>query len=141
MADWKPCAVAVTFADPKLRPYTAGIRVGVVAPGATISVVEASLFTVSATLEASLLVRVIVAPLGPAGIDNSTGNCVERPGPTVTLDAVRIAPACGCRVMVAVADLVGSATLVAVSTTGGCCGLSWKARCRGRMRIQSPRWD
>src|SRR5437763_1961052 len=94
LAGANPLADAVMIADPMVMPFTAGARLGVVAPcgikmlsGATV------------TFELSLLPSARNTPPDGADVANVTGKDADWPGATVRL-AGRIMPGCEAAVTV-----------------------------------------
>ena len=64
------------LADPKFTPPTSGCVIGVVCPGAMLTVVGDTV-----TLVGSLLLSVTVTPTAGAAVPSVTGNAVDCPGP------------------------------------------------------------
>lgn len=85
LAGVKSLADAVMIADPIAMPFSAGARLGVVAPCGM------KMFTgTTVTLEESLLVSVMKTPLAGAAVVNFTGKDAESPGATVTFAGTMI---------------------------------------------------
>ncbi len=85
LAGAKPLADAVIIAVPIARPFSAGARLGVVAPCGM------KMFTgTTVTVEESLLVSVMKTPLAGAAVVNFTGKDAESPGATVTFAGTMI---------------------------------------------------
>lgn len=102
VADVKPGADAVMFAEPRLMPLTDGCVAGVVAPAAMNTVIGATV-----TSEVLLLFKVTVTPPGAAA-GREMGNAAEWASPTETFEGTEIGPSVTTVIAAVVSTMLGN---------------------------------